>query len=714
MRTANSRLNSWNTSNTSFQNAENRPVTAQKVVEHRQETYRNARLRRVKSAVGSQRTLNPNVERLLKSSKQKIKRAKPTRHFKAWNDRETAPPQKEKKYRKDDLKSRLPTRGKGAKKAVENFASSLRGGSTREKKRRYRRPTSSNQKKNVRERSKNYAKAQEALLAQKRMKKAKAAALKAKQIERQMQHVRRIKKLDTTIRPVLGNRTNTMSLPLSMKVDAMHRNYHDEEDDNDLDHDISDSSMEEEKFKFIDSRNDQENDHENDNFIPNFNTTSSDEDDTKYEGDPNRWNPMFGNILSPLQETNEEESQSLSTALSPDARQILNSAREKRAKAQEHYLRQVRTTTDDSTLHNGKEANDDMKQHVDRDIYGAVSPENGKLRKVKDDNILNSKKNTSPHKLSASLDGDFSADENSCSMSSSSDEEDDEGTGVEALARNFYSGMKTNIDAEKTTVKLQREDVDDANEKYKMENMDVAKDDSHDDDNEEHDDYEEDEYEESFIEDDSITDSKKQEDNTIVKEKRSDIDVLENDASNDDDNDEKPVWNTPRTRRENSMTDENHVNDTNNDGENIINNDMQSPRTFVNQHMTFLRAKTFQKWSQSSTAVDESGEQYSDDDFEELDEMSTQFDTVKEEETSQFSDYGDEEFEKEVDPRKSLRDSVNKKFAQTLQSQLKKELSHTDLFNSNNTKMNNSDGGDNTVDSQDSKKPRKGGIAFVC
>ena len=39
MRTAHSRLNSWNTSNTSFQNAENRPVTAQKVVEHRQETY---------------------------------------------------------------------------------------------------------------------------------------------------------------------------------------------------------------------------------------------------------------------------------------------------------------------------------------------------------------------------------------------------------------------------------------------------------------------------------------------------------------------------------------------------------------------------------------------------------------------------------------------------------------------------------------------------
>lgn len=156
MRTAHSRLNSWNTSGSSFQQAENRPLTAQKVVEHRQESYRNARLRRVKSAVGSQRVLNPNVERLLKSSKQKIRRAKPTRHFKAWNDRDTAPPQKERKYRRDDLKSRLPTRGSGAKKVGENFASSLRGGSI--KKRRYKRPTSgdrnTNRRKNVRTNSK--------------------------------------------------------------------------------------------------------------------------------------------------------------------------------------------------------------------------------------------------------------------------------------------------------------------------------------------------------------------------------------------------------------------------------------------------------------------------------------------------------------------------------------------------------------------------------
>ena len=227
MRTAHARLNSWNTSNTSFQNADNRPVTAQKVVEHRQESYRNARLRRVKSAVGSQRALNPNVERILNSSKRKIKGAKPTRHFKAWNDREVGPSQKEKIYRKEDLKSRLPTRNVGAKKAVESFASSLRGGSVREKKRRYSRSSTNggrgaslrSRNRATVDRSKRSAKAREALIAQKRMRKAKAAALKAKQMERQMQHVRRIKRLDTTIRPVLGNRTNQLPSRLDMEVE---------------------------------------------------------------------------------------------------------------------------------------------------------------------------------------------------------------------------------------------------------------------------------------------------------------------------------------------------------------------------------------------------------------------------------------------------------------------------------------------------------------
>ena len=73
------------------------------------------------------------------------------------------------------------------------------------------------------------------------MKKAKAAALKAKQMERQLQHVRRIKRLDTTIRPVLGNRTNTMVLPSSKQVDKMH---HDTYGCSDQDDDINENDGE--------------------------------------------------------------------------------------------------------------------------------------------------------------------------------------------------------------------------------------------------------------------------------------------------------------------------------------------------------------------------------------------------------------------------------------------------------------------------------------
>ena len=139
----------------------------------------------------------------------------------------------------------------------------------------------------------------------------------------------------------------------------------------------------------------------------------------------------------------------------------------------------------------------------------------------------------------------------------------------------------------------------------------------------------------------------------------------------DGDDDDTPVWNTPRTR---------HLGETS--GENKATN-MQSPQTFVNEHMTFLRSKALLNWKR----VDESAEQYSDEDFEELDERSNSkvaVDTNKCPENEAFdTDYEDEEFENEDDPRKSLRDSVNKKFRETLKSQLKKELSHSDLFNSN-------------------------------
>ena len=132
---------------------------------------------------------------------------------------------KKRKYEKR-LEVTVPTRNVGAKKAVESFASSLRGGSVREQKRRYiRSSTNGGRGASLRsrnratvDRSKRSAKAREALIAQKRMRKAKAAALKAKQMERQMQHVRRIKRLDTTIRPVLGNRKNQLPSRLDMEV----------------------------------------------------------------------------------------------------------------------------------------------------------------------------------------------------------------------------------------------------------------------------------------------------------------------------------------------------------------------------------------------------------------------------------------------------------------------------------------------------------------
>ena len=141
-----------------------------------------------------------------------------------------------------------------------------------------------------------------------------------------------------------------------------------------------------------------------------------------------KWNPMFGDILSPLQETNEEESQSLNSALSPEALKILNSARQKRSNR--HHLRTVRTSADSTSYENNEE-----EDGIDRDIYAAKSPSDGHLSHhgadkngTEVDNPASTGGQTC-HKLSESLDGDVSADE---SVSSSDDEDDD--NGVEALA----------------------------------------------------------------------------------------------------------------------------------------------------------------------------------------------------------------------------------------------------------------------------------------
>ena len=85
-----------------------------------------------------------------------------------------------------------------------------------------------------------------------------------------------------------------------------------------------------------------------------------------------------------------------------------------------------------------------------------------------------------------------------------------------------------------------------------------------------------------------------------------DIDETAVEQHDDGGDDDTPVWNTPRTR---------HLKDTSVKNKD---NNLQSPRTFVNEHMTFLRSKALLNWKR----VDESAEQYSDEDFEELDERS--------------------------------------------------------------------------------------------
>ena len=143
------------------------------------------------------------------------------------------------------------------------------------------------------------------------MRKAKAAALKAKQMERQMQHVRRIKRLDTTIRPVLGNRTNQLPSRLDMEVEKASKPGKNK----------TGTSVSGEDILYGDgiSYGDLGEVCEDSGAIDNSNESFEPNSYTKHDEGADKWNPMFGNILSPLQETNEEESQSLNSALSPEA-----------------------------------------------------------------------------------------------------------------------------------------------------------------------------------------------------------------------------------------------------------------------------------------------------------------------------------------------------------------------------------------------------------
>ena len=270
--------------------------------------------------------------------------------------------------------------------------------------------------------------------------------------------------------------------------------------------------------------------------------------------------------------------------------------------------------------------------------------------------------------------------------------------------------MQSNVDHEKGTKDHECESDTDKVEANFVEKQNLQQGNGNDDDNDDNgdddddnDDDNDDDYEDSFIADTQTCEKQATDYSEMSKHDQdqepcllsNEIDKTAVEQHDDGDDDDTPIWNTPRTR---------HLGDTSVKNKD---NNLQSPRTFVNEHMTFLRSKALLNWK----GVDESAEQYSDEDFEELDERSNSqvaVDTNKCPENEAFdTDYEDEEFENEDDPRKSLRDSVNKKFRETLKSQLKKELSHSDLFNSNDAQSN--------CDSERENRPaRRGGVAFVC
>jgi hypothetical protein len=655
MKTAQSRFNSWNTQNASFVWNEKRPASSQKVVESRQESYRNNRLRRVKSAVGAQRALNPNVERMLKRNKNRMKQAKPARHFKAWNNRDTTPVERVAQNRKNDSVNKLRT--VGAKNASSNFAQGLRGGGTgivrraRKARGKPKRQTSADRR---RAKGNKLAADRQAELAQVRMRKAKSAALKARQMEQQIQHVRRIKKLDTTIRPVLGTRTNI--LEDGARLHPEHSAPAPQYDD------------------------DQENPR------PHYHRSSDDQDECDDDGEgigsmsaqeldkANGWNPTFGNILSPLPEAYEEGSQSFNQA---EANQILHSARRKTPLRTVHTIsEEVRREEHEHGIYSDDQGSEDENDEESDQIrisgiYNAVSPprttesmkhsasipmmqEEGDLHLGGEPNesdggdddvdpelLAHRRYQASCKPLSASLDeGTSSSDESS---------DDEEGMGVEHLARaNFYSGLNRKTSPKKSPAATEAETIhgaaagpgfEEGNDVAPLAEADGEDDDYAEEsfadledskgefgdhkvfpaeDEGEEDDEEEDDYaEESFVELDEpkggAGDSKASsaEDEREVDDEEDDY-AEESFAELDEDED-APEWDTPRSRakREAPAT--------------------TTPRTFGKSHMAFLRDLALEQWTGPSVT-----------------------DSVEDD------------------------SSINSKFRNKLKDQLRKELAHSD------------------------------------
>ena len=790
MKAGQQRLNRWNTTNSSFQNrsAENRPTSSQKVIESRQESTRYDRLRRVKSAIGSQRELNPNAERLLKRSKAKLKQARPARHFKAWDDREMPVPLKSEIHRKDKLKTKLPV--SGGKNTSRNFANMLRSGASLRTNTRgvAKRPSSGE-----RERKLHKLEAERARI---RMRKAKNAALKAKLIEQQQQHVRRVKKLDTTIRPVLGNRTNQLAdTGKLMQPQRGQWNKHDEHDLEENDRSYNSEDIHE------DYNQQTEGEGSTADLLGSLSGAELEE--------ANRWNPTFGNMLSPLPETLEEDSQSLShTTLKPynPSKSNLNSV---------HTIPEEPPTYEGANLRQDElfDGEEDAEIRI-AGVYNAVSPprttesmkysssshdlhhSNSRASTAASVNVMsdnNGLGNTVPpalvdeddcsdaelraHRqyqqsckhLSASLDQvQDSSDEDS-----SSDEDD--GAGVERLARtNFYSGKQEfarlspkNVSPEKESTppagsrralavenehsniiseidSTLAERLNEPTEEHLQRMTSGATEDEGDADT----DY----ANESFAEQNDDTDG---EHDALVQEARAAIKKMETLSKKlsprlDEVAENSPVWDTPRSREERAkaaaaalINTEQHntlvvgeagAASADHDGPEwdsprsrrkddvvpkegaaSINRpgvDKQSPHSFARGHMSYLRDIALKKWS-GRGSLEETEAEYSDEEFENLEE-SAALDQSVQYSDDDFEEYGESQ-DMAVDQKKLLRSSINNKFRDQLKEQLRKELSHSDLA----TSLAESTSQKCMVNSTDeecieSTFMRKKPVAFVC
>merc|ERR1711916_310756 len=146
-------------------------------------------------------------------------------------------------------------------------------------------------------------------------------------------------------------------------------------------------------------------------------------------------------------------------------------------------------------------------------------------------------------------------------------------------------GMQSNVDHEKGTKDHECESDTDKVEANFVEKQNLQQGNGNDDDND-------DDCEDSFIADTQTCEKEATDYSEMSKHDQdqepcllsNEIDKTAVEQHDDGDDDDTPIWNTPRTR---------HLGDTSVKNKD---NNLQSPRTFVNEHMTFLRSKVLLNW----------------------------------------------------------------------------------------------------------------------